>query len=177
MSKEKLRNLKKKTKGQVQAQALMYVLSVIIMASILIFGYNAYITLIETQEVVAMLQFEKQIESEITKIKGQYESTKYITLSIPGGHKEVCYIDTFTGSFSAATELDVGGSDAHPVVYQSWLSGSKNNLFLIKKITEKALYAGEIKIDYPHYLCINASNGIVKLKLTGGGDHVRLSEG
>jgi hypothetical protein len=156
------------TSGQIQGQPLIYMLSVIIMALILIYGYTAVNDLLKKQEYVSSLKFETYLQSEFEKISRQFGSTKIIRLNVPAGYKEICFIDL---SEPEHTDLDAGGTDAHPVIYHSWKEGNKKNVFLVKKITEKLIYAGTIKIANPYYFCLDTSSSIARLKITGGGDH------
>ncbi|MCF7861070.1 hypothetical protein K9M79_02405 [Candidatus Woesearchaeota archaeon] len=160
--------------GQIQGQPLIYMLSVIIMALILIYGYNAVNELLEKQEFVSILKFETYIQSEFEKISRQYGSTKIINLNVPAGYNEICFIDL---SAPVNPALSAGSSDAHPIIHQSWELGNQKNIFLVKKITEKLISAGTIKIESPYYFCLDTSNGMARIKITGGGDHTIVAPG
>ena len=66
-----------------------------------------------------------------------------------------------------------GGID--PIIKDSILSNTGNNVFLVDKIAKESFDAGKISVE-PDVLCIRAVSGKISLKLEGKGSHAALSQ-
>ena len=159
-------------KSQIQSQVFVYVLALVIMGMILLYGYKSISTMREKGEQIDLLTFKTDLADEISKMSSDYGSARIITLKSPAGFSEVCFID-----------LEKNPSEdirtTHPLVYESWIDDTAN-VFLIKDLAEEFQLIEEnnkplIQIKNPGYVCIQVINNRVSLRLEGIGGKSLLS--
>ena len=151
-------------KAQMVGQIFIYILAVILVAFILIYGYNAVQTFKTRAEQVSYIKFKTDVESAIKSISSDYGSIKKAEFLVPSGYREVCFIDL---------DHPVVPS-GHPIIKDSVESGVKENLFLVREIEEESFYVG--KIEVAGNSCIEVKAGKIKVQLEGKGDHAIISE-
>ncbi|MEK6932350.1 MAG: hypothetical protein AABW56_00985 [Nanoarchaeota archaeon] len=79
-------------KAQITAQPLYYIFIIIVVALVLLFGFNMIRNLLETQEKSTFIQFKTDIESAIDNVYNANPGTKltYLFL-VPKDTSEVCF--------------------------------------------------------------------------------------
>ncbi|MCK4500308.1 hypothetical protein KAU11_07410 [Candidatus Babeliales bacterium] len=160
-------------KAQIQSQIFVYVLAMIIIGAILLYGYKSINMMRDKGEQIDLLSFKTDIEQEISKMSADYGSARHLTLKIPHGFEEVCFIDLTKNPLTEIQRL-------HPLVYESWADKTAN-IFLIKDLAEEfqLVQEGEnylIEIDNPGFLCIPIKNNRITIRLEGLGGKARLSQ-
>jgi len=160
-------------KAQIQTQVFVYVLALIIIGIILLYGYQSINSMREKGDQIDLLTFKTDIEEEVSKMSSDYGSARIITLKVPSGFSEVCFTDL---TKNPSQEI----KDIHPLVYESWTDNTAN-VFLIKDLAEEFQLIEEnsnylIQIDNPGYVCIPVTNNRISIRLEGVGGKALLSQ-
>ncbi len=159
----------KNKRAQIQSQIFVYVLAIVIMGLVLLYGYKSIATMQDKAEQIDLLSFKKDIENEIVKMSTDYGSVRTPTIHVPANSKEVCFLDLT----KSPVKLN------HPLVYEAWEDKSAN-VFLIDKLAKEVYLIQQqqnylIQIDSPGYLCIPVINNKIQIRLEGIGGKAELS--
>jgi hypothetical protein len=153
-------------KGQLYSQIFIYILTIIIVSFILVYGYNAVQNFKKRAEQVSCLKFKNDLINAVEAISSDFGSIKRKELQLCSGYSSVCFVETF--------ESPNLPNDIDPIIRDSILSSTGRNVFLLENIAKESFYAGRISVD-PDVLCIKASNSKVDLKIEGRGNHAVIS--
>ena len=158
-------------KGQIQAQIFVYILAMIVMALVLLYGYKSISTMKDRAKQVDLLSFKNDVIRAVEKVSNDYGTVRAPTFNIPSDYKEVCFIDIDNSPANIESE--------YPLVYEAWFDKSAN-VFLITDLAEEFFMVGEsdssiISIDEPNYLCIDVINGRTKIRIEGIGGKAQIS--
>ena len=156
-----------KKNSQLYSQIFIYILTLILIAFILIYGYNAIQNFRGRADQVACLKLKNDMVNSIELISSEFGSIKRKDFQLCGNYKKVCFVETY--------ENPNIPNDVDPIIKDSVLSNAGKNVFLVEDIAKESFYVGKISVD-PDVLCINAVNNRISLKLEGKGNHVSLSE-
>ena len=159
-------------KAQIQAQVFVYVLAMLVIALVLLYGYRSINTMKERANQVDLLAFKNDMTKSIEKVSNDYGTVRVPTFNIPKEYKEVCFID-IDNSPEESIESE------HPLVYEAW-NDETANVFLITDLAEEFFMVGDtessiIRIDDPNYLCVSVKNSKLKIRLEGVGGQAQLS--
>jgi len=161
-------------KGQIQGQVFIYILTLIITAAILLYGYNAIKGLNENAEQVEFIQFKEDLEKDFKTISSDYGSVKTKTYSVPSKVKEICFHQ------DVDIEIDYPSDSVNinnPLILDS-LRETDNNVFLVMGNVIEPMELSRIEIDDDDIslLCIPISSSRLKLRLEGRGDGVSVKQ-
>lgn len=155
-------------RAQLYGQIFIYILTILIIAFILIYGYNAISSFKGRTEQIVSLKLSEDIKSSVEKITPDFGSTIKKEIDI-GSASEICFVETYD-----APSLPIDTITRYPIIKDSVDSNSGKNVFLMRKNIASSFYAGKISVN-PDLLCMLSTNGKVTLKLDGMGDHAVLS--
>ena len=156
-----------KRKSQLYSQVFIYILALILIAFILIYGYNAIQNFRKRAEQVACLKFKNDLINSIELVSNEFGSVKRKDMELCSNYKKICFVETYLSPNIP--------NDVDPIIKDSMLSNSGRNVFLVENIVKESFDAGKISVE-PDVLCIKAVNRRISLRLEGKGDHVDLSE-
>ncbi|MBD3314129.1 hypothetical protein GF345_06820 [Candidatus Woesearchaeota archaeon] len=161
----------KSRKAQIPSTVFIYALAAIIIAFILIFGYSAIGKLGSTASKTETAKFKTDIKNLIIE-DTSYGKSDYITINIPMGYSELCFIATEDPDDSEFVQSDT--TDKYPLAYD--VAESPNNVFLADDegnidpfLVEDFSIEGD-KTD----ICIPAQSGQLKFRIEGKGDHALI---
>lgn len=154
-------------RAQLYSQIFVYILTIILVSFILIYGYTAVQNFRKRAEQVSCIKFKNDLSNSIESILSDFGSVKRKDLELCAGYSLVCFVETFQN-------IDMPSS-TDPVIKDSILAGAGKNVFLVENIAKESFYAGNISVE-PDVLCIEAANQKISLKLEGKGNHVLLSK-
>lgn len=154
--------------AQLYSQIFIYILTIVLVSFILVYGYTAVKNFKERADQVSCLKFKNDMQNAISSVSSDFGTVKRKDLSICGRYTGVCFVESFT-------EPDIP-YETDPIIMDSVRSGSGNNVFLIEGIAKEPFYAGNISVGPDDVLCIEAAGGKISLRLEGKGNHVILSE-
>src|SRR3989338_4969519 len=135
------------TKSQLYSQIFIYILTIILVSFILVYGYNAIYNFKKRAEQVSCLKFKNDLSNAVESISSDFGSVKRKDLQLCAGYSQVCFIESF--------ESPVLPPNIDPIIRDSILSNTGRNVFLIENIAKESFYAGNISVD-PDVLCIKA---------------------
>ena len=159
----------KNVKSQLYGQIFIYILTVLLVSFILVYGYNAVQNFKGRAEQVSCLKFKEDMKSSVALILSDFGSVKRKDFRLCSNYKEVCFVETY--DFDAGLAY----SDVDPVIEDNIISGTGKNVFLVDNVAKESFYIGNISVD-PDVLCVNSKNSQISLRLEGAGNHVILSE-
>lgn len=163
-----LQNQKRKNRhGQLYSQIFVYILTMILISFIFVYGYNAVQNFKKRAEQVSCLKFKNDMVNAIESISSDFGSIKRKELQLCAGYSKVCFVESFE-SPNIPGNID-------PIIKDSILSSTGRNVFLVENLAKESFYAGKISVD-PDVFCINAVNSKINLKLEGKGNHAEISQ-
>ncbi len=172
----KAKHLMLNLKSQMIGQVFIYVLAVILIGFILVFGYNAIVMLQGQTKEVSFVKLKNHLSDTVEIISPDFEGVKIRDFEVPSGYDVVCFVRDFPG-------FPVLSGTGYPVLEDSVNSAVEveSNAFLVKgKVDIKPFFIGDISVEDENgddeILCLEPVNNIIKLKFEGRGDHALLSE-
>lgn len=154
-------------KGQIYSQIFIYILTIVLISFILVYGYNAVQNFKKRAEEVSCLKFRNDLQNAVEGISSEFGSIKRKDLQLCNGYSKVCFVESFEKPNLPAY--------VDPIIKDSVLSNTGKNVFLIGNLARESFYAGKISVE-PDVICVTTVNGKVSLKLEGKGNHVLLEE-
>jgi len=185
-------------KAQIQTQVFVYLLSLVIVGLVLLYGYKAITGFKDRQESVSLIEFEGQMENLITSMKSRPDSLKKISVTVPGSFKYVCFGDNYEGGAGNEPKLgdqnvcegalrphsDSKVEDSDFAVDNAIEAGTANiflvpdgaDNFLMGSIDVVDTQTGPGVLTSTGCVCIERTGGEVILKVEGLGDGVKISK-
>lgn len=148
-------------------QVFLYILTLIILATIFIFGFKAVNNLRGKSEQAELVAFSKEIKDDVSSMLRSLDEGRR-SYSVPAA--KICFLDMgYTG--------DKGGSglctNGDPVLCEIWKSGADKNVYLDnEKLPSFRL--DDITIEQG-FLCKELEQGRLELNMKGTGDKVVIS--
>jgi hypothetical protein len=153
-------------RAQLNYNLLIYVFGIIIVSIVIIFGFISIKSFNKTSNTEVVL-FKNSIQKDVNEIKSSYSAEKFGSYSLPTGFYKVCFVDL--------EKVDYRDIAANPIVKDSVKNNVRENVFLISEGNLEALYLESMEIPrFPHYTCIVAPKGSIKLQLIGTGEKAQL---
>ncbi len=163
--------------AQMFGRIFIYVVSLIVMAMIFVYGYTAIKSFFERGEEVLFIQMQTDIRSAIEEVSADYGRVDKKTVSIPGSYDEVYFVDLDYDdpiTPKSLTALCIPGNDYNPIICDSWkdskLQSESPNMFLVHGTSIKSYYIGDIEVKYLSiigYVKLKALRGKIVLRLEG----------
>ena len=166
-------------KSQVQSQVFVYILGVIVMSLILLYGYRAVKGMMNRGEQTSLIKFKSDVKSTITTVSQDYGSVKVAEFEIPPNFRAVCFVNLNYNPTHLLSPAKIN-QDKFPYISDRVYdiihhNSQKQNMFLMPQGTESD-YVGNITVEAQGFQCFNVSQGKLKLKIEGFGNRARLSE-
>lgn len=154
-------------KSQIYTHIFIYILTIILISFILVYGYNAVQNFRKRAEQVACLKFKNDLTNAIDSILSDFGSVKRKDMQLCSDYTQVCFVETFNEPLLS--------NNIDPIIKDSILSNTGRNVFLLQDIAKESFFAGKISVE-PDVLCIKATNHRVAIRLESRGNHVLLSQ-
>lgn len=167
-------------KAQIAGQIFVYIIAIVVVGFIIVYGYSAIKTFSQRGEEVEYISFRTGLENSVKGIVSDYGSVKRPDISIPGKYGMVCFVDKGLLVDSDATAIcqrRLGEEEKfyQPIVCSAWQTG-RSNAFLIPDGSE-SFDIGNIVIENNRpFICMDVVNNKINLQLTGLGNKVEVSE-
>ncbi|MEK6892539.1 MAG: hypothetical protein AABX25_05110 [Nanoarchaeota archaeon] len=155
--------------SQLYGQIFIYILTILLISFILIYGYNAISNFKVRTEQIVSLKLSEELKNSVQSITPDFGSAVKKEIDI-GGASEICFVESYD-----TPSLPIDTRNKYPLIQDSVDSKSGKNVFLIGKNAGMSFYAGNISVE-PDILCITPKGGRVNLKLNGMGDHAEITE-
>lgn len=154
-------------KAQDPGEIFTYIMSIIVVAIVLMYGYSAVKMLMEKSQRAGIETFKETLRNEVKKGSSSNDRTKAV-LSLGGDYNKVCFFN----SNLLPREISPDQSTQIPLVTES--SAAKQNVYLIgdnKNTIESFFVEG---ITNTALTCVSANNGRLVLWMTGNGIGVSI---
>lgn len=155
-------------KAQVFSQIFVYVLAIILISFVLVYGYNAIQNFRERAVQISCIKFQNDLKNAVSSISNDYGSVIRKDLQLCRSYTKVCFVETYT-----YPNLP---SDVDPIIKDSILSYTGKNVFLVDRIAKESFFAGNISVENNGVLCVPPVNNVISLRLEGKGNHVFVSQ-
>jgi len=159
-------------KAQNIGQIFIYILSIVVVGVILLFGYQAITNFSKNADRIALVQFQKDLESSIKSISSQYGAIQKKIFSLSNDYKQVCFVDNYNSI------TDLNAMDSYPIIKDSVVSGTGKNIFLVKanKQAAESFSIEKIALKTVIFDCFNITNSKLTIRIEGMGDHAVISK-
>ncbi|MBI1934905.1 hypothetical protein HYS31_00545 [Candidatus Woesearchaeota archaeon] len=159
-------------KSQLYGQVFIYILTLLIISFVLVYGYNAIRNFQDRAEQVSCLRFRNELKNAIELIQSDYGSVRKLALEVCAGYSKVCFVESKeTPCILTSTPCVI--QDLDPIIEDNIRDRTGKNTFFIDKAVEESYYIGSISVN-PDVHCIKAVNGKISITLEGKGDYVEL---
>lgn len=149
---------------------VLYLLALFMGSLILFYGYESISGIINQGEKAIYIKFQAKLESQLNEVAGLPGTIRILDLTIPSSFNKICFFD-----YSDICKLPDDLKEYETVVCDS-VNDEFSNIFLFP-LAENDLNIPKIEIDENGGpLCIDAPSNSFKLKITGQGKTVLLSE-
>lgn len=183
-------------KGQIPGQILIYIMGLIIISLVVVFGYRAIKDFMKKSDDMAFIDFKTKLTNAVEEMSSDYGSVKTRDFVLPKEYSKICFVDTSVEKAERPNkkicqdlEPDLAKNQEEPLVCNYWKDESKENAFLIGKKTMPLFIGNEetnaayFKIapktepEEQGYLCINGVSSVIKLRIEGKGKFSQISQG
>ena len=159
-------------KSQIYGQIFIYLLTIVLISFILVFGYNAIENLRTKANQVECLKFKNDLRNAIATISSDFGRIKRENIDLCQPYKQVCFVETFE-KFDKNNPQ--GNIPVDPIIKDSIKSESGKNVFLVDNTAKEPFYAGNISVALDVF-CIKSINGKIDLRLESMGSNVAVSQ-
>ncbi|MBI5392791.1 hypothetical protein HZA96_02885 [Candidatus Woesearchaeota archaeon] len=178
-----------KKKSQVQ-DMMMYILGIVIIGMLLFFGVKYIMKLMKTTEDIDLLQLKTSLETTAKKYGTKYGSWTLEEIPVPKKVQYVCFFDLSKDKPTKENSLICGGGKGgdnlvpvtdkkkikDPIICDAWKTGKSQNVMTIPFVPDYPLLVEKMKIDdKAGFICFKAIAGEIKVKFTGLGSGVKVS--
>jgi hypothetical protein len=158
-----------KKKSQIQSQIFVYILSMVVIALVLLYGYNAIKGFKERQEQITLVELENQLKSLINSASPKYGSIEKGDIALPSEYNTICFVDN--GELGSSDDCGLPEPDA--AIVRDAIQSSTANIFLIPG-GSKNFRIGNIKVE-GGCVCIPKTGSNAVFRVEGLGNGVRIS--
>lgn len=159
-------------KSQIQTQVFVYILSMIVISLILLYGYNAIKGFREKQEQITGIELENQLKALINSASPKYGSIEKGDLAMPSEYNMICFVDNTKMGYD---NNDCGLQEPSAAIVKDAIQFSTANIFLIPD-GSKNFKIGNIKVDDSSgCICITKTGSNAVFRVEGLGSGVRIS--
>jgi len=159
-------------KGQIVGQIFIYIMVVIVVGVIMLFGYNGIQNILEKKCQVEQLQFKTDIENMIGKYNG-FGSVEIKTITTPCDYDEVCFVSVDADNTGLSSTFDC----SNKIIENAYDENVKQNIFVVSK-------GRTFPIGYSNLLttnktqectCVKQKNGNFYLTFIGQGSRTNVT--
>lgn len=179
-------------KGQIAGQVFIYMIAIVVVGLIVVYGYSAIRGFTQRGEEVEYLTLKTSIENSVRAIVSDYGSIKRPDISVPGKYEMVCFVDKDATDASiaasaicdkSAAEMLAQGDDKYhqPIICAAWKTHN-NNVFMVPDGSDAFSVDATLVIDENmptaghHFICFDVINNKIKMQMEGLGDRVKISQ-
>lgn len=149
----------------------LYILTIVIIGLIVIFGYKAIANLLEVGGTAQKVRFQKDFQNAVAQGRSYGRITTH-TFAVGDEYSQICMIDA--GAIGRAGSL-VGSNVKHPLIINSVEGDVPENSFLVKKDGTIEPYTVETLEAAGGGLCAPVLSGKAQIRFEGMGDRVKVS--
>lgn len=152
--------------SQIYSQVFIYILTIMLVSFILVYGYNTVNNFKKRADQVSCLKFKNDLSNAVEGALSDFGSVRKKDIYLCADSTEACFVETFE-----KPNLPPG---IDPIIRDSIISSTGKNAFLVGSTVKESFYIGKISVE-PDVFCIKSVNNKISLKLEGKGNYVLLS--
>lgn len=163
-------------KSQAHTQIMIYIFAMIIVSTVLLYGYQAVKGFMGQTKTVALIQFKNDFTATIETSTGYGSVTKKV-LEVPAEYRKICFVDRERSFEAEGTEMcDPSNTTAYePLICDAWKSHDPANVFFVDELMKGSFSVNYLRVIDPGWLCLTPANGRITLRLEGQGSYTLLS--
>jgi hypothetical protein len=170
----------KKKRSEIQSQMFIYIMTVILVGLIFLFGFKQFANLYEFFFIINAEEFRVNLENTFEDYKS-HEKWGHVSLRVPNKVDTVCFMKPWNERFIMNPPIcNSSDQDFDFIICDSWKDGAQH-VFTIPNIFRQDVNLS--KIEFPldsdaykkGYLCFS-TQGVLEMTLTGLGDAVEISD-
>ena len=158
-------------KSQMIGQVFIYIVTVVVVGVILLFGYNAIMTVKEKSDEVIISKFKSDVANMVEITASDFGSVKIKYFELPARYTKACFVKNYGGFPGATSTL----FNKYPIMKDSVEDEVEKNLFLIENSVRESFFVGDVDVTSDVY-CFNTVNNRIRIKFEGKGNHALLAE-
>ena len=168
-------------KAQIPSQMFTYIFVLLVIGMLMFFGVKWIGSIMDKEEQISNAKVKINMENAFEEIKHNYGSWENEEFRVPGKVNRVCFLDKGYSQqggegFYEYTDLCTSGTDDYdPLICDAWGAEDQNVVFDPMDAVEISVDVRDVEVD-GGYLCVNNTNGRIRVKLTGKGDVVKVSK-
>lgn len=187
-------------RAQIVGKVFIYILSLVIMSLVLIYGYQAVKSFLAAHEEISLVEAKRALKDAVEDVSLNYGTVKQKNIQIPTKFKQVCFVDKLTQNlFYDTIRICIPNEENYnPIVCNSWKEAQENVFFVESKIKAEPFYSGKIVVDGNgdaepdvdaacttsatnpttncYYLCLDVTSGKISFWIKGLGDKTLISK-
>lgn len=153
-------------KGQTQ-QVFIYIMVILIVGAILLFGYKSIRKIMNQSDDVDLATFQADLKDTLEKNSG-YGDRYNKPIDAPNGYDALCFINSSLDGVDLSAEGPL--NSFNQIMYEEALTQTGNNVFLIKGKETKVLYS----LDFIVVEGNSTAKGFWCTSVTGGNFYMAL---
>jgi len=166
----------KMKKSQMIGQVFIYVVTIVIVGLILLFGYNAIVTVKGKSDEIILSKFKSDVANAVEITSSDFGTVKIKSFELPARYALACFVKNYDGFPDPDTNPSTLFNN-YPIMKDSVKDKVDKNLFLIEDSVEASFFVGDIDVDDTYgVLCFSAVNNRIRVKIEGKGNHALLAE-
>ncbi|MDO8480574.1 MAG: hypothetical protein Q7S65_02025 [Nanoarchaeota archaeon] len=161
-------------RAQIAGQVFIYIITLVVVVVILIFGYRSITSFKERTEDISALQFRQELESSIRTISGQYGTLKVKQFPLDSSYQELCFVNNY--NFDMGVPQNTQFAD-YPLILDTFSNfrPTANTFLILKDQSIAGIYTlGNISLA-GNFQCFPFNRSVVTLRIEGKGDHAVIS--
>ncbi len=158
-------------RGQAQ-HVFIYILTIVIVGLIILFGYKAIANLLEVGDTAQKVRFQKDFQNAVAQGRSYGRATMH-AFAVSDEYTHICMIDQ--DAIGQAGSLAGSNVRNHPLIIDSVESSAPENAFLVKKDGTIEPYLVETLEVARGGLCVPVALGKARMRFEGLGNLVKVS--
>jgi len=146
-------------RSQIQTHLFIYILAILVLALILLFGYRAIDSFRDKGKQATMLTFKTSLANEVERVSLSFGEVSIVDYTLPTEYSEICFVDSSVINSKDYAKIP----STYPIIQGAVESGSENNVFLVSGISEPFSNVGQIKVTN-FFKCARVMDGKFRLR-------------
>ena len=152
-------------------QVFIYIVTIVIVGLILLFGYNAIMTVKGKSDDIIISKLKSDISNMVEIVSSDFGSVKIKFFELPAKYTNACFVKNYEDFPTTGSAL----FDKYPIMKDSVQDEAKKNLFLVEDMVRDSFFVGDIDVDGGVF-CFDTANNRIQVRFEGKGNHALLSE-
>lgn len=138
----------------------MYLLSMIIVAAVLIFGIHSFTSVSDQIDSAEFSDFKNTLKTKLIQLRSSYQEVENLDLRIPRGITRLCFADLSLTGKGLEDDID------DPVAVDTVMSGAANVLIYSGNDIVEPMFVEGISV-HGDYICLDKRGGVFSFSLKG----------